>query len=74
MINNYGCYLPRWLIPLLSEREKRILLAKDCKQMQCLPECMQQEEERLPSHQQYIISVSQNEYFVIDCDRKQIIF
>lgn len=73
LINMYNLYTPPWLIPLLGEREKRILLAKDCKSMQCLPESIQTEEERLPSHQQYIVSIEQNDYFMIDGNKQMII-
>ena len=65
--------LPEWLIPLLGEREKAILDAPDSCPMQCLPECLQEGEERLPRYQQYIVSVSLRQYFVIDSQRMQII-
>lgn len=67
-------YTPHWLEPLLGERERKIIRSRDCKPMQCLPECMMKEEERLPPHQQYIVSIDLNEYFVIDSRRKMIIF
>jgi hypothetical protein len=65
--------IPPWLAEQMGEREWAIVQTCDVEVMQCLPSTMQDEEERLPPNQRYIVSRERVAYFLIDSTRRRIV-